>query len=70
MTWIGQTKVAASNRFFLLSKFINENSEIPMEHPCDHQRQGWPDPPSLRADPISQGPLLAHEQPVDGLLPD
>ena len=41
----------------------------PMEQPWDHQRQGWPPPPFSRAEPSSQGPLLAQVQPVDLLLP-
>ena len=40
-----------------------------MEHPWDHQRHGWPAPPSSRADPKSQGPLLAQVQAVDLLVP-
>eukprot|EP01047_Picozoa_sp_COSAG01_P075304 COSAG01_NODE_12862_length_1673_cov_1.682338_1_plen_177_part_00 len=48
-----------------------------MEHPCDHQRHGWPTPPLARS-PISQacGALLpspatplAHVHGVVGLVP-
>ena len=40
-----------------------------MEHPWDHQRQGWPEPPFSLADPKLQGPLLAQVQAVDLLIP-
>ena len=33
--------------------FVAHHSQL-IEQPCDHQRQGWPEPPSLRI-PMSQG---------------
>ena len=41
----------------------------PIEHPWDHQRQGWPAPPLSLAAPRSQGPLLAQVQGVDSDVP-